>query len=126
MPHPVLEYSANIDCPPDLPVLFGRLHEVLAETGGIRRDNCKSRARPADPFLVGSGSESDAFVHLDIRLLQGRPSEVKQAIGQQLLNLLQNWFQHSSDRLRLQITVEIQDNRCESYFKYPAGILTPQ
>jgi 5-carboxymethyl-2-hydroxymuconate isomerase len=86
----------------------------LAETGGIRRDNCKSRARPADPFLVGSGSESDAFVHLDIRLLQGRPSEVKQAIGQQLLNLLQNWFQHSSDRLRLQITVEIQDIRRES------------
>ena len=62
MPHLVLEYSANIDCPPDLPVLFGRLHEVLAETGGIR----------------------------------------------------------------LQITVEIQDIRRASYFKYPAGTLTPQ
>ena len=72
MPHLVLEYSANVDCPPDLPVLFGWFHEVLAETGGIRHDNCESRARPADPFLVGSGSESDAFVHLDIRFLEGR------------------------------------------------------
>lgn len=126
MPHLVLEYSANVDCPPDLPVLFRQLHEVLAETGGIRRDNCKSRARPADPFLVGSGSESDAFVHLDIRFLEGRPAEVKQALGQQALDLLLGWFQNSSDRLQLQITVEIQDIRRSSYFKYPAGTLTPQ
>jgi 5-carboxymethyl-2-hydroxymuconate isomerase len=126
MPHLVLEYSASIDCPPDLPVLFARLHEVLAETGGIRRDNCKSRARPADPFLVGSGSEADAFVHLDIRFLQGRSSAVKQALGQQLLNLPQKWFQHSSDRLRLQTTLEIQDIRRASYCKYPEGTLTPQ
>ena len=54
-------------------VLFGQLHEVLAETGGTRRDNCKSRAR-----------------------------------------------------LQLRVTVEIQDIRRASYFKYPAGTLTPQ
>lgn len=126
MPHLVLEYSANVDCPADLPLLFGQLHDVLAEAGGIRRDNCKSRARPADPFLVGSGSESDAFVHLDIRFLEGRSPEVKQAIGQQSLDLLLTWFRHSADRFRLQITVEIQEIRRSSYFKYPAGTLTPQ
>ena len=107
-------------------MLFGQLHEVLAESGGTRRDNCKSRARPADRFLVGSGSESDAFAHLDVRFLESRSPEVKQTIGQQLLDLLQNWFQHSSDRLQLRVTVEIQDIRRASYFKYPAGTLTPQ
>ena len=126
MPHLVLEYSANVDCPPDLPVLFGQLHDVLEESGGIRRENCKSRARVADPFLVGSGGESGAFVHLDIRFLEGRSAEVKQAIGQLSLDLLLAWFRRSADRLDLQITVEIQDIRRSSYFKYPAGTLTPQ
>ena len=65
-------------------------------------------------------------MHLDMRFLEGRSTEVKQAIGQQSLDLLLAWFRRSADRLDLQITVEIQDIRRSSYFKYPAGTLTPQ
>ena len=126
MPHLVLEYSANVECPPELSRLFGQLHDILAETGGIRRANCKSRARIAQPYLVGSGGEADAFVHLEIRFLEGRPAEVKQAIGEASLDLLQAWFQDPLQRLELQITVEIQDIQRASYFKFPAGTLTPQ
>jgi 5-carboxymethyl-2-hydroxymuconate isomerase len=45
MPHLVLDYSANVDCPADLPMPYGQLNAVLAETVGIRRDNCDSRVR---------------------------------------------------------------------------------
>ena len=54
-------------------------------------------------------------------------AQVKQAIGQQSLDLLLAWFRRSAARLDLQITVEIQDIRRSSYFKYPAGsTLTPR
>ncbi len=125
MPHLTLEYSANVDPPPDLPGLFLRLHQVLASTGGIRIDNCKSRARVARDFLIATGETSEGFVHLDVRFLEGRPAATRQEVGDRLLEVLRSAFRDSAEGLELQITVEIQEIRRSGYFKYPRGTLTP-
>jgi len=124
MPHLTLEYSANVTVESDLASLFHRLHEALVQTGGIRLENCKSRAYPARDFLVGSGSEGSAFVHLDIRFLEGRPAEVRQSIGQEARDILVEWFQFSVDTLDLQVTVEVRDIERALYFKFPEGTLS--
>lgn len=126
MPHLQLEYSANIPSPPDLQVLFKKLHGVLHEKGGIRLENCKSRARIAEDFFVGSGHKSYGFVHLDIRFLEGRAPEVKKIIGLAARDLLLEWFNDAVSNLKIQITVEIGDIERDSYFKYPEGTLTRQ
>ena len=125
MPHLTLEYSANVDCPSNLADLFKRLHGVLVEKGGIKLENCKSRGRVAEDFFVASGRESDGFVHLDIRFLEGRPPEVKRVVGQESCDLLIEWFHDSVEKLDLQITVEVRDIRRTFYFKHPEGTLTP-
>ena len=99
---------------------------MLAESGGIRRDNCKSRARIAEPFLVGSGNPAQGFVHLDIRFLEGRSAQTKQVIGQEALAVLRTWFTSSAAKLALQITVELGDIARSSYFKEPDGTFTRQ
>ncbi len=124
MPHLTLEYSTNIGRPEGLPALLTTLHRVLAEIGGIKRENCKSRAYPASDFLVSDGKPEDAFVHLDIRFLEGRSMDVKQAIGQQAVALLQQFFDPTGDRPGLQLTVEVRDITRSTYFKLPAGTLS--
>lgn len=131
MPHLRLEYSAN--CPPrsDLTQLFSALHDVLVDVGGILRENCKSRAYEAQPFLVADGSPGQdgkprGFVHLDVRFMDGRSHALKQAVGAALRDVLLQYYNEALEKLELQVTVEIRDIDHELYFKYPEGTLTPQ
>jgi 5-carboxymethyl-2-hydroxymuconate isomerase len=123
MPHLVLEYSSNVAFPPDPGRLFDRLHRGLHETGGISIGNCKSRARAADPFYVASGEGAGAFVHLDVRFLEGRSNEVLDAVGRGALETLEHWFREAGENLDLQLTVEIREIERSAYFKFPEGTL---
>lgn len=119
MPHLTLEYTDNLPADIDFDALFARIHTVLAEEGGIRIGNCKSRAVCLGVYRVGSG-EPSAFVHADLRFLEGRPSDVKRQLGKRVLEIL-NEVYGSLDSPEVQITVEIRDIDRDAYFKIPAG-----
>jgi 5-carboxymethyl-2-hydroxymuconate isomerase len=81
-----------------------------------------------EEWVTGDGEGESAFVHLDIRFLEGRKPDVKQAIGEGAVELLHDHFMaavEASNDLDLQITVEIRDIQRASYFKYPPGTLGP-
>jgi 5-carboxymethyl-2-hydroxymuconate isomerase len=122
MPHLTLEYTGNLRPAASFDELFAQLHQVLAEVGGISPDNCKSRAIRLDDYFVGGGGARQAFVHLTIRFLAGRPTELKQQIGRRSLSVLQQHFPPSTD-LDLQLTVEIQEIERATYCKFPEGTL---
>ena len=123
MPHLTLEYSSNVLEPASWEDVFRHAHDVLVEIGQIRRENCKSRAVRRDQYLVGSGRDGEAFVHLDVRLLEGRTADVRRSIGGELLDLLRRLFRADDGSSALQITVEIREIRKEDYFKFPPGTL---
>lgn len=125
MPHLTLEYTANLDAWAGDPDLLLALHRLLNSAAGIKIANCKSRWRMIDEWLVGDGGTSSAFIHLDIRFLEGRPKEVKDSVGQGAVDLIRNHFQAGDPELDLQITVEIRDIQRAAYFKYPPGTLGP-
>lgn len=125
MPHLTLEYSSNVIVESDFAGLFGELHDLLADTGGINIGNCKSRAYIARDFFIGSGDEKSGFIHLEIRFLEGRPSEIKQMIGNKARDILIERFRSSVAKLDIQITVEVSDIERSFYFKYPEGTFTP-
>ena len=125
MPHLTLEYSPNVLVEADFTDLFRKLHAILSRTGGIRLENCKSRAYVARECFIGSGAQAGGFIHLDIRFLEGRSDEIKRAIGEETRDTLMTWFQASVDTLDLQITVEVRDIERSFYFKFPEGSLTP-
>jgi 5-carboxymethyl-2-hydroxymuconate isomerase len=124
MPHITLEYSGNLGEVTGLQELFARTHAILAETAAIRMSNCKSRAIPVEACHVGSGHPGSAFVHMDVRILEGRPSATRQAIGRQLLSALRDHFKAPPEVDDLQITVEVRDILKDCYFKFPEGTLT--
>ena len=59
--------------------LFGDLHEILSTTGGVRIENCKSRALRRETWHIGRGEDRNAFVHLEVVLLETR--QVKAALS---------------------------------------------
>jgi len=124
MPHLTLEYTANIPAPKDPAQIMKAMHEVLHEVGGVKIENCKSRIKAADPFFISRGEESAAFLHLDVRLIEGRTNELKQEIGDGLLDILKQEYKKEMQTRDLQITVEIRDIKRHEYFKYPEGTLT--
>lgn len=125
MPHLTLEYTPNATEDSDFTGLFQALHDALVATCGVKIENCKSRAYVARDFYVGSGGEGNGFVHLDIRLLEGRSIETKRAIGQATGRILVEWFKAAAGKPDLQVTVEARDIDREVYFKFPDGTFTP-
>jgi 5-carboxymethyl-2-hydroxymuconate isomerase len=125
MPHIILEYSANLHELPSFNALFADIHQVLNREGGIKLENCKSRARIANDYYIADGHPKHAFIHLSIEFVKGRTREIKQAIGQECLKLVKDYYQAQiSDHL--QITVLIDDIELDFYFKHPEGSLSYQ
>ncbi len=123
MPHLSLEYTNNITQKIDTKTLFEQLHHVLETVGGVKIGHCKSRARVTQDFYIAEGRATDAFVHLDLRLLEGRSLELKRELGEQVLQVLNHHFMQTQGELDLQITVSIIDIERATYFKLPEGTL---
>jgi 5-carboxymethyl-2-hydroxymuconate isomerase len=123
MPHLTLEYTANVPPPDDLAYMLLSMHKVLSDTGGIKIENCKSRMRYTDTFIIGEGDPLGAFLHLDVSFLEGRADDIKTAIGNELMEILKQHFFKAIESLKLQITVEIRDISPNYYFKHPEGTL---
>lgn len=125
MPHLTLEYTANLEHASPTPELMLAIHHLLNATAGIRVENCKSRWRRVEDWVVGDGEGPSAFVHLDLRFLEGRPLEIQQAVGEGALEALRTHFMPAPPGVELQITVEVGEIRKNTYFKYPGGTLGP-
>jgi 5-carboxymethyl-2-hydroxymuconate isomerase len=121
MPHLTLEYTGNVSGVIRPVELLPELHEVLAREAWLDIRNCKSRAICREDYYIGQGTGRQAFVHLEIRLLEGRSSEVKHDIGESILAVLWDHLSTTPADLNLQLTVEIVDMQRAVYFKAERG-----
>ncbi|MBI4751654.1 MAG: 5-carboxymethyl-2-hydroxymuconate Delta-isomerase [Acidobacteria bacterium] len=125
MPHLTLYYTANLPAPTSFQPLLAEFHSILANVGGVKIGNCKSKAIRVEEFFVADGTQDQAFMHLDLRLLEGRSLELKQDIGKHCLTAIKSAFSDLVEHNRVQITVEIRDIERRNYFKIPADSIAP-
>jgi 5-carboxymethyl-2-hydroxymuconate isomerase len=114
MPQITLEYTPATLAPERIPEMMLQVHQLLAAEVGLAIGSCKSRWRMAGEYLVGNGEPGQGFVHLSVRLLEGRPPDLLEKIGQQCLSILEN---HVTAAPGVQITVEVGELRRSTYFK---------
>jgi len=119
MPHLRLEYTANIAQKVDFQALFADLQGALSRVGGIPMANFKSRAYRLDAYRIAEGSPDQAFVHLDIRMFEGRPDDLKQAMLAAVMDVLKSHYAATGAGPEIQFSVEIQDIRRAAYLKSP-------
>ena len=117
MPQIILQYTDNIIQKKDFIHLFSKIHTALSGSAGINPENCKSRAIKLTDYFIGDGDKSNAFVHLELRIFQGRTEDIKQHIGNEVLKLLQKYFDDIPENLDIQYTIEIIEMNPELYFK---------
>lgn len=124
MPQIKLEYTDNVELVKDISKVFSEIHLVLNQTAGIKLENCKSRAVQLADYYIGEGGTDQAFVHLEVRILEGRSVDLKKQTGNTLLEILKTSYSFDINPIGLQITVEIIDIIKDFYFKSPEGTFT--
>jgi 5-carboxymethyl-2-hydroxymuconate isomerase len=117
MPHMILEYSANVVDEIDERALALALNRELVAAGPFALADVKSRVYRAERFAIADGGEREAFVHLELRILEGRDADTRRAAGEHMLGVLRRAFARSLAELDLQITVEICEMGRGNYFK---------
>ena len=112
MPHVRVEYSANLDASGHIDALCQELascvdaicddtHKVYP-TGGIR-----VRALRCEHYCIADGTLDAAFVHVNLKIGQGRSEAVRRATGDALLEVLKVHFADAFAQQGLALSVEI-------------------
>jgi 5-carboxymethyl-2-hydroxymuconate isomerase len=123
MPQITVQFTNNIKSSPGYNELFSEIHKAINTIAGIKIENCKSRVIQLKDFFIGIGGSNNGFIHMEIKILEGRNNEIKSALGKSGLQILKGYFKESIELLDLQITVEIIDIQKNCYYKYPDGTL---
>lgn len=110
MPHILVEHSEKSII--DTSTMLHDLHHTLAGHETINLQAIKTRSVEVEYCLVGDESQSDKMVHITVRLLAGRPDDLRKAIAQSMQDTARN---HVSDDTA--VTVEIVDMDAVSYCK---------
>jgi len=116
MPQINLEFTANVLEKDSIPIVLSALHAMLATTLPTDIETCKSRAIECPIYAIGAGLPNAAFVHCKLSVMPGRGGDILQKIGKLGLDLLNNTFKTSLEKLNLQITIEVVE-LSKYYFK---------
>lgn len=117
MPQIRLEYSTNAKDAVNPALFFPVCHQILVNTLEAELPLCQSRIIPCNQFYVGEGSLNEAFVYLEIRLMEGRPLSQIQNAPKQLLKLLGETFSVSLKEMKIHLRVHFLEIHRAHYFQ---------
>jgi 5-carboxymethyl-2-hydroxymuconate isomerase len=110
MPHLVIEYSEDALDRAALEELMRGLAETAAQTGVMKAEDIKVRARSYRDYLIAG--KRDSFIHLSVYLLAGRTPEQKETLS---VSLRRTMADRCPDVVSL--SVDIRDMDPEAYKK---------
>lgn len=94
------------------------IHQALFNTGHVTDPNdLKSRAIIQQDYVIGLNiSTNQAYMHAKVSLLSGRSVEVRQAISELVLEVMQQYITPQPE-LKIQLCVEIIEMPKQTYSK---------
>ncbi len=115
MPHCIIEHTDNIKDNPPWKKIFKELHKILTDTGEINESDIKSRVVEHNNYYIGDGHPDQAFITLNIQLLDGRSDDFKKELAESTMDVLNKYFMKTLEKLKTSITVQISDIHRHSY-----------
>lgn len=80
MPHCTVEYTSNLSVDGDIPGLLAKLAAKFRDSDGVFPIGAiRVRALRLDEYVIADGAADDAFVHITVKIGQGRPAEFRKA-----------------------------------------------
>ncbi|MET9225863.1 hypothetical protein [Lentzea sp. NPDC003310] len=115
MPQITVEYSAELGDGFDRRGFALALHRTVGPLVSAEVAAFKTRFRRIEESVIGDGSPA-AMVHIRVGLLQGRPVELKQEVGQVVIGLARDHLK-PVEGLPTQVSLEVHDMDREQYQK---------
>lgn len=85
MPHTIIEHSFKISEPKINSLLLKFNQNIAKNDGGFDITQCKARAVFCQNFVVADGSSQQDFMHITIKIMQGRSLEIRKKLAENLL-----------------------------------------
>ena len=115
MPHVQIEYSEDLNKKID-PLLFKSLINILIEFANVNPENCKCKAWKVKEYYLQSNKLKESFIHLDIKILEGRSKKIINQIGEKSMQVLQSFIKSRAKKKSIQYSIEIQEMKHSNYF----------
>lgn len=114
MPHLTLEYSANLADPENIGSLCEKLaHALDTQRHGEARvfplGGIRVRALRCDQYCIADGRSNAAFLHANLKIGAGRPTEVVQATGDSLFDVIKEHFATQFEARGLALSLELNE-----------------
>lgn len=116
MPQITVEYSQVVAAAFDRRTFALALHPMASELIGSAVASFKTRFYAIEEAVIGDGDAAHAMIHVDFRLLSGRPPELKQRLGTAVLELARAHLTVVPG-VDIQLTVEVRDLDRPHYHK---------
>jgi 5-carboxymethyl-2-hydroxymuconate isomerase len=115
--HIVIEHSSNLRGRLDVQRLVRTLHEAALATGIFPVGGMRTRAYETTDYCIADGHPDNAFVHVSIRVGQGRDLATRRAACEQIFTAACNHLAELFARVPLGISVEMQELDANLSFK---------
>ncbi|MGI9326370.1 MAG: hypothetical protein ACR2PZ_14205 [Pseudomonadales bacterium] len=109
MPHQIIEYSANLDQKLDIAGLVLALHQCAATLEPLPLAGLRTRAYPTRDFAVADRHPDNAFIAVYLRIAEGRPLAVRQALGEALFQCLTEYTAELFALTPIALSYELQE-----------------
>ncbi len=116
MPQITIEYSGNLEHAFAARDLARSIHERLPALIDTQLASCKTRLVMHEDMLIGDGSDDNAMIHVDLRILPGRSNDQKLKLGEAVMAMLESSVR-KPPQMKLQLTVEVRDLERDHYRK---------
>jgi 5-carboxymethyl-2-hydroxymuconate isomerase len=93
----------------DVARLVSDVHEAILATGVFEIGAVRTRAARRDVFVVADGDPDNAFVHVSMRMAQGRDAATQKRVAQDVLDIIAASTAGIFGRAGLGLSVEISE-----------------
>ncbi len=118
MPHTIIEHSFSI-AKPQIDSLLLKVNQNIAKNeGNFDILQCKARAVCYDNFVVADGSGSQNFMHITIKIMQGRSLEIRKNLAENLVKIVSDFLlENNLSKNPIALSLDIVEIERELYQK---------
>jgi 5-carboxymethyl-2-hydroxymuconate isomerase len=109
MPHVMVEYSANLDKSMDVQGLLNALHQAMIDSGHAPLEGIRTRAMRREHYCVADRNPDNAFVHIIVRMREGRPKEAYQKVADMLMAAAEKSLDATLKKHPMQLALEMHE-----------------
>ena len=109
MPHQIVEVSENVEEFIDLKILSQALHRCAVSQEALKIGGVRTRVSKSHLTIIADESSNYGFIAVYLRIAEGRSSDVRKKMGEELMQCLCETVDKQAGDVPLALSYEIQE-----------------